>query len=143
MTFSTKTLLPNVGDHLIYGENLIAGLSYYPVPGLNTPTAAWGAFIAGTNSPFQSGQFDAVIYSIKSYVNISGASAGLLVQTYDGVQTIGFVTQGASVASTERIDYGPQGILIPGGFRLTVVNAGSYTANFEGIHVAYRVVAKH
>lgn len=101
--------------------------TFYPQEGNPSPPAGThGATTTAGNSTFKVGGDvrDAVVYSI--HVGSATLPSSFALQSHDGTQPIGTLIAAAAAGSS--LNFGPEGIVLAGGFR--VVKAGGDPAAF-------------
>ena len=116
------------GKHLMVLNGAAIG-TYYPDPtGEGTPAAAaYRASTTATDSPFTLAGRSVVLHKI-NILRGSGATSTVALQTHAGtlIATLGIGVGGG--AADQEINWGDEGVNVPGGFRLVVAGATAQVA---------------
>lgn len=89
---------------------------YYPAPGM-ADSVSWGASTTSTDSVFDDDESDAILRSIL-VCNTDAGSPTVIIRDADGSVVMSW-TQGTNYA--QDILLGPDGVKVPGGFRVQIV----------------------
>ena len=103
------------------GNGLAAG-TYYPDPDA-APSDGLGYTTPATNSPFDGGGRDAIVYAI--YAHSTAAGDQLTLESHDGTKTYFSALSAVSIRQGPALSF-PGGLRIPGGFRVNAGGTGSW-----------------